>query len=95
MLECEYNHTQFTDAAKGYEQEREGGSRCEKCFYLRLERTAQEAKEHGFDYFTTTLSVSPHKNSQILNRIGEEMGENTECAICPQISRSARATSAL
>ena len=42
MLECEYDHTQFTDAAKGYEQEREGGSRCEKCFYLRLERTAQE-----------------------------------------------------
>lgn len=75
FLECEYDHEQFIEAAKGYEQEREGGSRCEKCFYLRLERTALEAKKHGFDYFTTTLSVSPHKNSQLLNRIGEEMGE--------------------
>lgn len=75
FLECEYDHEQFIEAAKGYEQEREGGSRCEKCFYLRLERTALEAKKHGFDYFTTTLSVSPHKNSQLLNRIGEETGE--------------------
>ena len=75
MLECEYDHGQFVSAAKGFEKEREGGSRCEKCFYLRLERTAQEAKKHGFDYFTTTLSVSPHKNSQILNRIGAEMEE--------------------
>lgn len=94
FLECEYDHRQFTEAAKGYEQEREGGSRCEKCFYLRLERTALEAKKHGFDYFTTTLSVSPHKNSQILNCIGEEMGENTGCAICPRISKSARGISA-
>lgn len=75
ILECEYDHSEFTEAAKGLESAPEGGSRCERCFYLRLERTANEAKAHGFDYFTTTLSVSPHKNSQILNRIGEELAE--------------------
>lgn len=75
ILECEYDHSEFTEAAKGLESAPEGGSRCERCFYLRLERTAKEAKAHNFDYFTTTLSVSPHKNSQILNRIGEELAE--------------------
>ena len=94
MLECEYNHTQFTDAAKGYEQEREGGSRCEKCFYLRLERTAQEAKEHGFDYFTTTLSVIRTRIRRYSTASAKRWAKNTECAICPQISRNARATSA-
>ena len=52
----------------------EGGERCLACFAMRLDRTAQLAKEHGFEYFTTTLSVSPHKNADDLNRIGEEAG---------------------
>lgn len=75
ILECSYDHGEFTEAAKGYESVPEGGSRCERCFYLRLDYTAKEAKAHNFDYFTTTLSVSPHKNSQLLNRIGEELAE--------------------
>lgn len=73
IMECGYDHAEFLSASKGLESEREGGARCEKCFRLRLERTAALAKEHGFDYFTTTLSVSPHKNDQMLNLIGEEL----------------------
>ncbi|MBQ2775794.1 MAG: epoxyqueuosine reductase QueH [Clostridia bacterium] len=75
FMESEYNYKDFLSAAKGFENEREGGARCDKCFRLRLKKTAQLAAENGFDYFTTTLSVSPHKNSQLLNLIGEELGE--------------------
>lgn len=73
LMECGYDESEFLNAAKGYENEREGGSRCEKCFILRMKKTALLAKENGFDYFTTTLSVSPHKNAPLLNRIGEEL----------------------
>lgn len=61
----------FEQMAKGLEQEKEGGIRCTKCFYLRLEKTAIIAKENNFDYFCTTLSVSPYKNSAKLNEIGK------------------------
>ena len=57
------------------EQEPEGGLRCEKCFRLRLEESARAAKAHGFDCFTTTLTISPLKNADLLNAIGMEMGE--------------------
>jgi hypothetical protein len=60
---------------KGLEKEPEGGARCNKCFYIRLNKTAQYAKENNFDYFTTTLSVSPHKDSQMLNQIGKILEE--------------------
>ena len=69
-----YDPERFFALAKGLEQEKEGGERCARCFRLRLEETAQLAKEQGFDYFTTTLSISPHKNAQVLNRLGEEIG---------------------
>ena len=72
-MACEYNEDEFLQAAKGFEGEREGGARCEKCFRLRLKKTALEAQKNGFDYFTTTLSVSPHKNAQVLNEIGKEL----------------------
>lgn len=75
FMPCGYNENEFLSAAKGFENEREGGSRCEKCFILRMETTASIAKEKGFDYFTTTLSVSPHKNSLMLNSIGESLSE--------------------
>ena len=75
FLPSEYKQARFFDAAAGLEGEREGGARCEKCFYLRLEETARKAKEGGFDYFTTTLSVSPHKNSALLNEIGGKLAE--------------------
>lgn len=63
----------FTAIAKGKELEPEGGTRCFECYRLRLKKTAQLAKEMSFDYFTTTLSISPHKNAQILNAIGAEL----------------------
>lgn len=75
IINIGYNSNEFYSAVKGLEKEPEGGRRCEKCFYLRLEKTAQIAKERGFDYFTTTLSVSPLKNEQILNQIGKQLSE--------------------
>ena len=60
----------FKNKTIGLEKEKEGGARCGVCFKLRLEKTAQIAKQQHFDYFGTTLTVSPHKNSQIINSIG-------------------------
>ena len=74
LLPCAYEGEAFLEAARGLEQAPEGGERCERCFRLRLRRAAQEAKTQGFDYFTTTLSISPLKNAELLNRIGEEVG---------------------
>lgn len=71
FLDCDYNNQEFRDCAKGLELEKEGGARCSKCFYLRLFKTASVAFQKGFDFFGTTLTVSPHKNSQIINKIGE------------------------
>ena len=66
-----YNEEEFLQISKGLEEEKEGGERCTKCFYLRLEKTAQIAKEKKYDYFCTTLSVSPYKDAQKLNKIGK------------------------
>lgn len=60
---------------KGYEQCKEGGERCFLCYELRLKKTAQLAAEKGYDYFTTTLTISPLKNSVKLNEIGLRLGE--------------------
>ncbi len=68
-----YNNDEFSEIAKGMESLAEGGARCKKCYRLRLLRSAQYAKEKEFDYFTTTLSISPHKNAQWLNEIGLEL----------------------
>ncbi len=67
-----HNTDEFYSAIKGYEKEKEGGKRCEICFRLRLSETAKFARKNGFDYFTTTLSISPLKNATLLNSIGEE-----------------------
>jgi hypothetical protein len=75
LLQGEYNHDEFLDIAKGYEGAPEGGERCMRCYRMRLQRTAQLAKEQGFDYFCTTLSISPLKNSQRINEIGFEVAE--------------------
>lgn len=71
----DYNPESFLKMAEGLENVPEGGSRCFGCYRLRLEKTAQLAKELGFDYFTTTLTISPLKNAQMLNKIGLELGE--------------------
>ena len=75
LLPCEYDGQAFAAAAKGLEQEPEGGRRCEACFRLRLRYAASQAARLGFDYYTTTLSISPLKNAPMLNRLGEEIGE--------------------
>lgn len=71
----EYDHNEFTDLIKGKEDLKEGGARCYDCYGLRIEKSAKFAKEKGFDMFTTTLSVSPHKNAVWLNEIGKAMAE--------------------
>lgn len=75
MLDCDYENITFYNAVKGLENEREGGARCAVCFKLRLEKTARVAKEKGYDVFGTTLSVSPHKNAEVLNQIGKSLEE--------------------
>ena len=72
---CDYEPEKYLQMVKGLEDEPEGGKRCEKCFELRLRETAEYAKKHNYDYFTTTLSVSPHKNHEVINRIGNQIAE--------------------
>ena len=68
--DIDYLNEEYHDAVKGYENESENGARCTLCFNLRLKKTAKIAKENGFDFFGTTLTVSPHKNSLIINALG-------------------------
>ena len=75
VIDGEYNYDEFLEAVKGLEGAPEGGERCFKCYRLRLEKTAALAKDKGFDYFCTTLSISPLKNSQKINEIGEAVAE--------------------
>jgi len=70
---ADYNHFEFLDLALGLDREIEGGVRCEKCIRLRLEKSFQFAKNNGFNFVTTTLSISPHKNAEFINRCGEEL----------------------
>ena len=70
FMDCDYNNQDFRRKVQGLEQEREGGARCAVCFKLRLNYTAFLAKKENFDYFGTTLTVSPHKNSDVINKIG-------------------------
>ncbi len=75
FIDVGYDYNDFLNIAKGLEHIPEGGERCFKCYRLRLEKTALVAKENNYDYFGTTLTVSPYKNSQVLNKIGEELSE--------------------
>ena len=75
FLEGAYEPQRFYEMAEGYETCPEGGERCFKCYRLRLEEAARAAKDGGFDYFTTTLSISPLKNAGKLNEIGLELSE--------------------
>ena len=76
FMEGNYDNQKYEKAIQGLEYEKEGGARCHICYRLRLEETAKLAKEKGFDYFTTTLSISPYKNAKVLNEIGEELAKN-------------------
>ena len=75
ILECDYDGEKYDAAVKGLEAEPEGGARCTVCFRLRLEETAKRASELGYDWFCTTLTVSPHKDAERLNQIGSTLGE--------------------
>ena len=75
LIKGEADCDKFLAAAKGLESAPEGGMRCAKCFALRLEETAKRAAEEGFEYFATTLTLSPLKNPMLLNEIGEKMAQ--------------------
>ena len=72
-LDCDYDNDVYNNLIKGYETDLEGGNRCKICFQLRLEKTAILAKENKYNYFCSTLTVSPHKNSKIINEIGKQL----------------------
>ena len=73
ILDCDYEAEKFYSAIKGLEKEPEGGKRCAVCFKLRLEKTAFIADENGYDFFTTTLTISPLKDAKLINAIGESL----------------------
>ena len=75
LIEGHYDPQEFFRMAKGLEDVPEGGERCFKCYRLRMEEAAKLAEEGGYDYFTTTLSISPHKNAQVLNELGKEISD--------------------
>lgn len=74
IIEGEYSPGKdFIEKIKGFEKEKEGGARCYRCYKLRMEATAKKAKELGYEYFSTVLSISPMKNAQWINEIGIEL----------------------
>ncbi len=75
IIAGEYDSELFYSNSKGHESEPEGGERCFKCYEMRLKKTALLAKSMSFDYFTTTLSISPYKNAEKLNETGGRLGE--------------------
>ena len=83
FLDCDYAPEDYISAVRGLEGEKEGGARCAVCFRLRLERTAREARLRGFDYFATTLTVSPLKNAKLINTIGFAVAEEVGVPYLP------------
>lgn len=83
FLEGTYCPDYFYNMVKGLEDVPEGGERCFLCYRMRLEESAKIARENGFDYFTTTLTISPLKNAQKLNEIGQELAEKYEVPFLP------------
>lgn len=73
IMDVDHEPERFVQIAKGYEDCKEGGERCFRCYRLRLEKTASLAKQNRFDYFATTLTISPLKNAAKLNEIGYEL----------------------
>lgn len=73
ICDCDHDAAAFREAAVGLEREKEGGKRCDACFALRLRKAAEAAQRGGYDYFASTLSISPLKNAQKLNEIGEQL----------------------
>lgn len=76
LIVCDYNHTEFLDIAKSLENQPEGGSRCQQCIKLRMQQTFIYAKANNFDYVTTTLSISPHKDAEYINSCGQQLSQD-------------------
>ena len=74
-LDCDHDKDSYYSAVSGLENEPEGGKRCEVCFEIRLEKTCEIAENKGFDYFTTTLTISPLKNAKLINEIGKKLSK--------------------
>ena len=74
IIDCDYDNNIYEEKIKGYETCPERGARCTICFNLRLEKTAKIAKEKKYDYFCSTLTVSPYKNALLINQIGVNLG---------------------
>lgn len=83
LISGDYDQDEFLKRISGLENEPEGGMRCSECYRMRLERTAQKAAEEGFDFFTTTLTVSPYKNADMLNEIGGKAAEKYNVMFLP------------
>ncbi len=75
IIDCDYDNDKYENLIKGLEFEPERGKRCEVCYLMRMEKTAKVAKENNYDYFCTTLSVSPYKNAKLINTIGENLSQ--------------------
>lgn len=75
ILDCDYDNEIYEKQIKGYENCPERGARCNICFKLRLEKTAELAKKNNYDYFCSTLTVSPYKNAKLINEIGNELAK--------------------
>lgn len=75
IVEAVYDNDKFEQMVKGFEDLPEGGARCKLCYQMRLAKTAQFAKDNSFDFFTTSLTVSRYKNSQVLNEIGQNVAK--------------------
>ena len=82
FLDCDHDEESFYSAAKGLEKEKEGGARCLKCFELRLAKTRDIAEANWFDYFSTTLTLSPLKNAEAINETGESLQKNAKWLYC-------------
>ncbi len=83
VIAIPYKHSEFTSRTAGMEGIPEGGSRCTICIDLRLEFTAKYARDNGYDLFASTLSVSPHKNHEVINGIGERLQEQYSIEYLP------------
>lgn len=83
IYEGNYDPAVYFEMIKGYEQDQEGGNRCQICFTMRLDETARVAAKEGFDYFTTTLTISPLKNAERLNQIGQQMADKWSIPFLP------------
>ncbi|MFN3302001.1 MAG: epoxyqueuosine reductase QueH [Patescibacteria group bacterium] len=75
LIEGDYENEKWFELVKGYEKEKEGGERCKICFKMRLEKTAEKAKELGIENFSTSLAISPYKNLSLIKEIGEKIAK--------------------